>query len=102
MLLDLLNVGHWSALGKSSDRVLGLPWLDVFHSLSGCEGLLELGEKTCFVVFGKRDLGLVALALGDSSVSALGARLLDFEELEILRVLVLVAVFVIGDGDVCC
>lgn len=49
MLLDLLNVGHWSALGKSIDRVLDLSRLDVLHPLSGCEGLLEFGEKTCLV-----------------------------------------------------
>ena len=103
MLLDLLYVGHRSALGKSGDRVLdNLLGFDVFHSLAGCEGLLELWEKTGLVVFGKRDLGLVTLALGDSSVAPLRARLLDFEELEILGVLVLMAVLVVGNGDVCC
>lgn len=97
MLLDLLYVGHRGALGKSGNRVFNdFFGLDVFHPLTGCEGLFQFWEETCLVVFGEGDLGLVSLALGDSGVASLRARLLDFEELEVLGVIVLVAVFVVG------
>lgn len=103
MLLDLLYVGHRGALGKSANRVFNdLFGLDVFHPLTGCEGLLQFWKETSLVVFCEGYLGLVALAFCDSGVASLRARLLDFEELEGLGVIMLVAVFVVGHRDVCC